>query len=154
MSLDINTVTPAVTTSNLTNATFTSVTASASDSISEVHIVSVLGGTQTGVLLHSVDSPFKFIARLPATIKKLSGLLTNGLYSSVPKNTYKLFVQKAVKVTSVQSSVANLTITIDVPAGCTVQDPASLDAMIIYAAEQLKRNGPALCGIVRTGSLV
>jgi hypothetical protein len=93
--------------------------------------VSALGGTQTGVEAHSVSKPFTLSFFKPMTFRPLGSKNSQGVLSSIPKNTYKVITRKGVEVHS-DGDISNMmiTTTIDVPAGADVVDPESLRAAL------------------------
>lgn len=97
----------------------------------EQFAVTALGGTQTGVDVHSVSKPFTLSMERPAQFRQLG--LPNpvtGVINSVPMNVYKIRVRKGVDVDSTQpSKIASAEIRISVPAGSDQEDAVSIRAM-------------------------
>lgn len=94
--------------------------------------VTALGGTQTGVTMHSVASPFTttFIAPLVAKILGVINTAT-GLLRSVPKNPYRVITRKGVTPLAGQpASLLIIDTTISVPAGADLADPANIRAAL------------------------
>jgi hypothetical protein len=94
--------------------------------------VTALGGTQTGVIVHSVAAPFTISAFRPAVFKQLGKANpTTGLISNVPKNQYKVITRKGVLPLAGQPYQTMLVTTIiDVPAGSDLADPANVRAAL------------------------
>jgi hypothetical protein len=94
--------------------------------------VSALGGTQAGVTVHSVSSPFTVAYVKPKNNKVLGK--TNpvtGLLPSVPVNQHRITVRKGVIPLAGQPyAVAKGTILLDYPAGSDTADPANLRAFL------------------------
>lgn len=94
--------------------------------------VTALGGTQAGVTVHSVSSPFTTAVVRPKTYKVIGK--TNpvtGLLPSVPVNTYKVTTRKGVLPLAGQPySIARISSIMDIPAGSDTADPANLRAML------------------------
>lgn len=92
--------------------------------------VTALGGTQTGVTVHSVASPFTLNFTRPGTLRVLgSPNPVTGVIQLVPVNTYKAIVRKGVTPLAGQPiKVMNLTLTADVPAGADLADPQNVRA--------------------------
>jgi hypothetical protein len=92
--------------------------------------VTALGGTQAGVSIHSVQSPFTVTCVRPKTFKVLGK--TNpvtGLLPNVPKNSWKVITRKGVIPLAGQpASLMVITTTIDVPAGADTASPAEIRA--------------------------
>jgi hypothetical protein len=116
---------------SFTSPTYTHVADQAPDTNSKQVAVTALGGTQTGVVVHSVAAPFTGTAFRPKTFKVLGK--TNpvtGELRSVPMNVYKVISRKGVIVLAGQPySIARMTTLVEVPAGCDVADPANLKAL-------------------------
>lgn len=94
--------------------------------------VTALGGTQTGVTMHSVASPFTttFIAPLVAKVLGVINSAT-GLLRSVPKNQYRVITRKGVTPLAGQpASVLLIDTTMSVPAGADLADPANVRAAL------------------------
>lgn len=116
----------------LTTPTYTTSVDTPPDVNSKQVAITALGGTQTGVDVHSVSRPFT----LTVTRPRQFGVLgkpnpTTGLISSVPRNTYKALTRKGVTPLAGQPSVPALIRTeIEVPAGSDTADAANLRAAI------------------------
>jgi len=98
-------------------------------------VVTALTGTQAGVTLHSVSSPFLVSSWKPskfATLGKPNP--TTGLIGTVPNNQYKLLVVKGVTPAAGQP-IKNcvIRITADVPAGADTYDAPNVRAALSAA---------------------
>lgn len=115
-----------------TAPTYTVVADVAPDVNGKQHAVSALGGTQAGVTVHSIQSPFTVTFIRPRAFKYLGK--TNpvtGLLPSVPKNSWKVITRKGVTPLAGQpTSIMNITTTFDVPAGADTADAANVRAAI------------------------
>lgn len=115
----------------LTSPTYTHVADQAPDVNGKQVAVTALGGTQTGVISHSVAAPFTTSVWRPKTFKVLPK--TNpvtGQIPNVPVNTYKVITRKGVLPLAGQPySIARMTTIIEIPAGSDTADPANLRAM-------------------------
>jgi hypothetical protein len=116
----------------LTSPTYTILPDSNPDTNGKQYYVSALGGTQTGVLAHSVAAPFTFSMFRPKVLKVLAPVNpVTGVLRSVPVNTYKVHTRKGVLPLAGQSyKTAMMSSTLDIPAGADLADPLSLRAMI------------------------
>jgi len=116
----------------LTSPTYTHVTDTAPDSNGRQVAVTALGGTQTGVITHSVAAPFTLTAVRPKVYKVLGKANpVTGLISNVPKNVYKLITRKGVLPLAGQPyQTLLITTTIEVPAGSDLADPANIRAAL------------------------
>jgi hypothetical protein len=117
----------------LTSPTYTTVadTAPAGNPGKQV-AVTALGGTQVGVTVHSVASPFILNYIRPAQLKTLgSPNPVTGVISNVPTNTYKLVTLKGVLPLAGQP-MKNMVITttVQVPAGADTADAANIRAAL------------------------
>jgi hypothetical protein len=94
--------------------------------------VTALGGTQAGVTVHSVASPFTLNFTRPSTLRVLGNPNpVTGVITQVPTNTYKLIVRKGVTVLAGQPiKVMNYTSTWDVPAGADTADAPNVRACV------------------------
>lgn len=114
-----------------TAPTYTHVADQAPDVNAKQIAVTALGGTQAGVIVHSVAAPFTSAVWRPKTFKVLPK--TNpvtGQLSSVPMNTYKVITRKgALPLAGQPYAIARITTIIEIPAGADTADPANLKAM-------------------------
>lgn len=114
----------------LTAPTYTIAADTPPDANAKQYAVTALGGTQTGVLAHSVAAPFTLTMFRPKVFKALQPVNpVTGVLRSVPMNTYKVITRKGVLPLAGQA-FKNMVITtiIEVPAGADVADPNSLRA--------------------------
>lgn len=116
----------------LTSPTYTIAADTPPDANAKQFYVSALGGTQTGVLAHSVAAPFTLAMFKPKAFKYLAPLNpVTGVLRGVPMNTYKVITRKGVLPLAGQSyKNANITTVLDIPAGSDIADPLSLKAAI------------------------
>jgi len=115
-----------------TSPTYTLVTDIAPDTNGKQVAVSALGGTQTGVTIHSVASPFTVTFVRPKAFKALGQINpVTGLLASVPKNQWKAITRKGVTPLAGQPfSLMNVSTTFDIPAGADTADNANVRAAI------------------------
>jgi len=117
----------------LTSPTYTIALDTAPDaSTGKQYAVTALGGTQTGVTVHSVASPFTINFYRPKVLRILQGVTNQlSLLGRVPRNTYGLVTRKGVTVLTGQpSQVCIIRTTIDVPAGADTVDAVSIRAAL------------------------
>jgi hypothetical protein len=114
-----------------TAPTYTHVADQAPDVNAKQVAVTALGGTQAGVVAHTVAAPFTTSVFRPKTFKVLPK--TNpvtGQLPSVPMNVYKVITRKGVLPLAGQPySIARMTTIIEIPAGSDTADAANLRAM-------------------------
>lgn len=117
--------------------------------------VSALGGTQTGVTVHSVASPFTLNFTRPSTLRTLGQPNpVTGVVSSVPTNTYKLITRKGVLPLAGQPfKVMNITTTIDVPAGSDSADLPNVKAALSAHIGALTQQSAGIGDMTGTGTL-
>lgn len=115
-----------------TTPTYTTTADSAPDVNAKQVTISAIGGTQAGVVVHSVSSPFTISYWRPKVLALLGKANpTTGLIDKVPNNTYKCITRKGVVPASGQPAKAMVIRTeIDVPAGTDSYDIANVRAAI------------------------
>lgn len=115
-----------------TSPTYTLTTDTAPDVNGKQMAVTALGGTQTGVITHSVAAPFTVTFFRPKTYKVLGK--TNpvtGLLPGVPINQYKVVTRKGVLPLAGQPYAGmRVTTIIEVPAGSDTADAPNLRAAL------------------------
>lgn len=116
----------------LTTPTYTITVDTAPSASGKQYAVTALGGTQTGVVAHSVSQPFTVTMFRPQTFKSLDPVdPVTGQLRSVSRNVYKVLTRKGVLPLAGQSPVVAMVETvIHVPAGSDTADPTSLRAML------------------------
>lgn len=92
--------------------------------------VTALGGTQTGVLAHSVAAPFTVSVFRPKNPQVLSPVdPVTGVLRRVPVNTYKVITRKGVLPLAGQAyKTMVITTIIEVPAGADLADAPNIRA--------------------------
>jgi len=139
----------------LTSPTYTIAADSNPDNNGKQYYVSALGGTQTGVLAHSVAAPFTLSMFRPKVLKNLAPVNpVTGVLRSVPMNTYKVIVRKGVLPLAGQShKTAVIKTELDIPAGADLADPLSLRAAISAHIGLLTQISSAIGDSVVTGTI-
>lgn len=94
--------------------------------------VTALGGTQTGVIAHSVSAPFTVTFFRPQNPQVLAPIdPVTGVLRKVPTNIYKMVVRKgAVPLAGQAYKTAILRCEMEVPAGTDTADSANIRAML------------------------
>ncbi len=138
-----------------TAPTYTHVADVAPDVNGKQVAVSALGGTQAGVTVHSVASPFTVTIIRPKAFKTLAAVIPNtGLLPSVPKNSWKIIVRKGVVPLAGQpASVMLIKIEIDVPAGSDTADAPNIRAALSAAIGALNQQSAGLGDTLVSGVL-
>lgn len=117
--------------------------------------VTAIGGTQTGVSVHSPSSPFILSISRPANFKPMSLLNpVTGQLSSVPKNTWKILAVKGA-APLVGQSPANIVFRgeIVIPAGVEVNSAPELKALLSLIGSVFWNEGNDLALCFTTGLL-
>lgn len=117
--------------------------------------VTVAGGTQVGVTVHSVASPFTSTFVRPSVFKFLgmANPITNRI-KDVPRNIYHLITRKGVTPLAGQPvTPALIRTTFEVPAGSDVADPANLKAMISHHIGLLSSISASIGDSVLSGTI-
>lgn len=137
----------------LTNPTWTLVADVAPVANAKAYYVSALGGTQTGVEVHSASNAFQLIQYKPSAYKQLGQLNAAGQPSSFPINSYSFVVKKGVEVyTGIRRTMTVKTI-IEVPAGAESTDPESISAALVAHAAALHVNAASWRNDIVLGAL-
>lgn len=115
-----------------TSPTYTTVVDTPPDINAKQNVVTALGGTQVGVTVHSVGSPFTVAVFRPKVLRTLgSPNPVTGIVANVPTNTYKVIVRKgALPLAGQPPRTIILNCTMDVPAGVDTASPAELRGAI------------------------
>lgn len=116
----------------LTSPTYTLTADTPPDNNAKQYAVTALGGTQTGVSVHSVGSPFTLTMFRPKSYKSLgSPNPSTGVISNVPRNQFKIIVRKGMLPLAGQpTQVAIYTLTCDNPAGADTASPQEIRAAL------------------------
>lgn len=146
---------PGATQPDLTSPTYTLTSDYGPNAHSKQWIVSALGGTQTGVDVHSVSKPFTLTVERPANFRQLGVVNpSTGVISSVPNNVYTVRTRKgAVPAANQNARVAMIETRIVVPAGTDTYDLPNLEAMLSAHIGLLDDVSSSLGGTVENGSI-
>lgn len=116
----------------LTTPTYTIVSDVAPNNAGKQYAVTALGGTQTGVDIHSVAKPFTVTVSRPQVLKSLgTPNPVTGVVSNIGRNSYQVLTRKGVIPLAGQPAIPMiLRTTIEVPAGADLADPANVRAAL------------------------
>lgn len=116
----------------LTSPTYTLTADVAPSANSKQWAVTALGGTQTGVIAHSVSAPFTVTFFRPQNPQVLGPVdPVTGVLRKVPMNIYKMVVRKgAVPLSGQAYKTAILRVEMEVPAGADTADAENIRAML------------------------
>lgn len=119
----------------LTSPTYTVVADTAPDMNGRQVAVTALGGTQTGVTVHSIASPFTGTFYKPKQFKSLGQPNpVTGRLPSVPVNSFGVIVRKGVTpLVNQPAKPMVVRVSMDVPAGADTYDPANIRAALSFA---------------------
>lgn len=126
-----------------TTPTFTLAADNSPDIRSKQAYVSVIGGTQAGVVAHSINAPFTITVRRPSLFKTIASAFLNGVtgqYSKIPFNENTILVRKSAQVALSQWWVNELRITTKIYAGSESYDAPNVRALVGAAAGFLWTN--------------
>lgn len=138
-----------------TSPTYTLVDDTAPDVNSKQKAVTALGGTQTGVAIHSVSQPFTVTVTRPKQYKVLGKANPiTGLVASVPNNSYRCLVRKGVLPLAGQPfRNATVDVSVNIPAGADTADAANVRAAISLAIGALQQISAGIGDTAVTGIL-
>lgn len=139
----------------LTAPTYTITLDTSPDANAKQYAVTALGGTQSGVLAHSVAAPFTQTMWRPKVFAYLNPINpVTGVLKQVPMNTYKVITRKGVLPLAGQA-YKNLVITtiIEQPAGSDIADPLSVKAAISAHVGLLNQQSAGIGDTVVNGVL-
>lgn len=137
----------------LTSPTYTIASDVAPDVNGKQYAVTALGGTQTGVAVHSVSSPFTVTYFRPKTYKSLGTVDPNtGQLRAVPMNVHKVIVRKGVLPLAGQpASTMRATLSLEVPAGSDTADAEDIRAALSLLIGVLNQQSAGIGDTVVTG---
>lgn len=143
------------TSSVLTSPTFTLAVDTPPTSWSKQYYVSALGGTQSGVVAHSVSSPFTGTMFRPSVLKTLAPVNpVTGVLRQVPHNEYTVLSRKGVIPLAGQAvQVLPIRTTLSIPAGADTADPISVASAISFHVGLLSQLAEELRKSVITGTI-
>lgn len=120
-----------------TSPTYTLSADNATDVRSKQSAITAIGGTQAGVVVHSVNAPFTVTVRRPSILKTLIMGTLNGLtgmYSKVPFNLHVILSRKAAQVAANQWVTNEYRTESKVFAGTETYDAANVRAGVSFHA--------------------
>lgn len=125
----------------LTSPTYTLTVDTAPDVNGKQWAVTALGGTQTGVDVHSAAKPFTVTYVKPKVYKSLGQPNpVTGVISSVPNNTHTWLFRKGAAPASGQNPrTVMLRMSLDIPAGTESNEPEEARALLSFAVGVLSQ---------------
>lgn len=117
----------------LTSPTYTLTADTAADDNARQSVVTALGGTQTGVTLHSVSSPFSQTVTRPRSLNQLGKANLNGFIPNIGRNTYRMITRKGVTPALGQPfQIAIMRTEMEIPSGAETFDIINVKAMCSF----------------------
>lgn len=138
-----------------TAPTYTNVADTAPEMNGKQWAVTALGGTQAGVVAHSVAAPFTITVTRPKVFRVLGKPNpTTGLVKDVPMNVYGVLIRKGVLPLAAQPyAIAMIKMQISIPAGSDTADPSNLRAALSAAVGVLNQQSAGIGDTVVSGIL-
>lgn len=132
MSISLSGVMTGAAVAGLTSPTYTLTVDVSPEQNGKQSVVTAIGGTQTGVLAHSIGNPFTVAFFRPKVLKTLGGANpVTGVISPIARNKFKWIFRKGVLPYSEAPALpAVCRVELDVPAGADFTDPNNLRALI------------------------
>lgn len=137
----------------LTTPTYTIAADVAPDNNGKQVAVTALGGTQTGVTVHSIASPFTGTFIRPKNFKSLGQPNpVTGRLPSVPSNSFSAIVRKGVTPLAGQPAKPMIVrVSVDIPAGADTYDAANVRAALSFAFGLIAQQSAGYGDTVITG---
>lgn len=137
-----------------TAPTYTIAVDQSPDGLGKQVTVSALGGTQAGVTVHSMSSPFTINCTRPRTFQSLGKPNLNGLISKNPRNVFKVITRKGVTPAVNQPyQIMLITTVIEVPAGADTYDAPNVRAALSAHAGAIAQQPAGLGDTLITGTV-
>jgi len=156
MAINVTSPLTGATVPGLTSPTYTLVDdISPAGAAARQKVVTALGGTQAGVLTHTISSPFIVLAQRPSTYKLLGRPHpVTGLINDVPVNTTRVVVKKGVTPAANQpSKICTVDVSVHCPAGAETYDYQNVSAAISAAIGAAWQQSAGLATTVNIGTL-
>lgn len=137
----------------LTSPTYTLAADIAPAANGKQYAVTALGGTQTGVTIHSVSVPFTLTWWRQLILKTLpSANPITGVIKNIPMNTTKFVVRKGlIPAVNQNPVIGTVTCIVNVPAGAETYDSANMRALLSLAIGALSQNSAGIGDTVQSG---
>lgn len=136
----------------LTSPTYTLSADSAPVATGKQYAVTALGGTQTGVRVHSISSPFTITWFRDPQLKQLGALNGNGQLTAVPMNKHRFVMRVGLLPLAGQAyKTGIIRVEMDIPAGAELADSAQIKAAFSCLGGVFSVNADAHYNSVSTG---
>jgi len=155
MSLTLSGAITGATVSGLTSPTYTPTSITSPNNNSKSWSITALGGTQTGVDVHSASKPFTHTIFGPTSIRGLgTPNPVTGVIKSFPTNNYRLNTRKGVAPAASQpNQLCRISTVWEVPAGADSYDSANIKAAHSSHVGVLWGNSSSLCDTLLSGNI-
>lgn len=132
---------------------YTIVTDYAPEPNGKQYAVSALSGTQAGVTIHSVGSPFTANFIKPKTFAVLGKPNpSTGVLPAFPKNKWKFIVRKGMLPLAGQPiQIGDIRVEMNIPAGADTADPSNVRALFSLAIGLLSQQSAGIGDTVNSG---
>lgn len=146
MSVSLTSPVTGSTVTGLTSPTYTLTADAAPNAHSKQWAVTTLGGTQTGVDVHSISNPFTVTVERPASFRGVgTPNPVTGVLGVQARNVFKIRIRKGLLPLSGQADqTSNLEIRIPIPAGADAADAVSIRAMFSCLGGIMNTNADTL----------
>lgn len=137
-----------------TSPTYTLTVDSAVNDNARKSIVTALGGTQAGVSVHAVSSPFAVTVTRPKQLKTLGRANLNGLIANVGSNAYRGLIEKGVIPLAGQPyKTAKFRWEFEIPSGSELADAPNIKGLFSFAGGFLNSNAIGMYDTATNASL-
>jgi hypothetical protein len=154
MSISVSSPVTGTAQTGLTSPTYTVVADTAPDSNGKQSVVTALGGTQTGVSVHTNSSPFTLTFWRPKFIRAVGVMNNIGWIVNNPVNVYKVITRKGVlPAAGERPQVCTVTTVISVPAGADTYDIVSIRAALSLHIGALSQQSAGIGDLANNGVL-
>lgn len=136
-----------------TSPTYTLTVDVAPETNGKQYAVTSFGGTQVGVIAHSVAAPFTALFVRPKTLKVL-GMVNpvTGKLGNVPNNVYFLIVKKGVLPLAGQAyRTMTIRAAMDIPAGSDLADAPNIKAAVSLFTGLFSQQSAGIGDTLQTG---
>lgn len=116
-------------------------------------LVTAVGGTQTGVTVHTASDVFTISAWKPLSYK-VAQFVSTTIFKRPPRNLYKIIVRKGLLVnTNFPKDIGILTMSFELPAGSETLDAANIRALVSAAVGAFNQVSAGWGDSLVTGSI-
>lgn len=138
-----------------TSPTYTVAVDTAPAATAKQWLVASTGGTQSGVIAHSIANPFTWTMFRPAVLKTLGGANpVTGVIDTRARNVWRIVARKGVlPYTNGPTLPAVVRMEIDLPAGADFTDPANVRALMSFVIGVLSNQSAGIGDSIILGNI-